>query len=139
MKRIRTKGGLKPWITNDIKELMGERDYALKIAKRSGQNWDNYGNLKNFTNRKIKVAEAKYYKDLIESLLGPREMWSSLSSVIINGKKTGDTLIQIQDGKIILCEPKAVASKFNKFFATIGSKISSRLRAVATDACMVKI
>ena len=76
LKRIRTKGGLKPWITKDIKELMAERDYALKVAKRSGQNWDNYRNLKNFTNRKIKAAEAKYYKDLIESSLGPREMWS---------------------------------------------------------------
>ena len=79
------------------------------------------------------AAEAKYYKDLIESSLGPREMWSSLNSVI-GGKSTGDTLTQIQDGKTILCEPKALASKFNKFFATIGSKISSRLRAVATDA-----
>ena len=25
-----------------IKELMDERDYALKIAKRFGQKWDNY-------------------------------------------------------------------------------------------------
>ena len=112
---------------------MAERDYALKIAERSCQNWDNYCNLKNFTNKKIKAAEAKYYKDLIESSLGPREIWSSLSSVI-GGKSTGDTLTQIQDGKTILCEPKAIASKFNNFFATIGSKISSRLRAVATDA-----
>ena len=60
-------------------------------------------------------------------------MWSSLISVI-GGKKTGDMLIQIQDGKTILCEPKAVASKFNNFFAAIEIKISSRLRAVATDA-----
>ena len=67
------------------------------------------------------------------SSLGPREIWSSVSSVI-GGKSTGDTLTQIQDGKTILCEPKAIASKFNNFFATIGSKISSRLRAVATDA-----
>ena len=124
---------MKPWITKDIKELVAERDYALKIAKRSGQNWDNYRNLKNFTNSKMKAAEAKYYKDLIESSLGPRELWSSLSSVI-GGKSTGDTLTQIQDRKTILCEPKSVASKFNKFFATIGSKISSRLRAVPIDA-----
>ncbi len=133
LKRIRTKGGLKPWITSDIKELMAERDHALKIAKKSGQNWDNYRNLKNLTNRKIKAAEAEYYKELIESSAGPKEMWSSLNS-LIGGKKTGDMLFRVQDGKTILSEPKAVASKFNKFFATIGSKVASRLRAVVKDA-----
>ena len=60
-------------------------------------------------------------------------MWSSLISVI-GGKKTDDMLIQIQDGKTILCELKAVALKFNNFFAAIGTKIPSRLRTVATDA-----
>ena len=67
IKRLKTKGALKPWITNDLKELMAERDYAFKIAKRSGgqQQWDNYRKLKNFTNRKIKAAEAEYYKNLI--------------------------------------------------------------------------
>ena len=33
LKRIRTKGGLKPWLTNDIKELMAKRDHALKMRK----------------------------------------------------------------------------------------------------------
>ena len=89
--------------------------------------------MKNFTNRKVKAAEAKYYNDLIESSVGPREMWSSLNSVI-GGKKTGDMLIQVHDGKTILSKPNAVASKFNKFFATIGSKISSRFWTVTSDA-----
>ncbi|CAB4031340.1 Hypothetical predicted protein, partial [Paramuricea clavata] len=57
LKRIRTTGELMPWITNDIKELMTERDHVLKIAKKSGQNWDNYRSLKNLTSRKIKAVE----------------------------------------------------------------------------------
>ena len=34
IKRLKTKGALKPWITNDLKELMAERDYAfIKLRK----------------------------------------------------------------------------------------------------------
>ena len=64
---MRTKGALKPSITNDLIELMAERDSAFKIPERSGgqQQWDNYRKLKNFTNRNIKAAEAEYYKNLI--------------------------------------------------------------------------
>ena len=67
----------KPWITNDLKELMAERDYALRIAKRSGnqEQWNEYRRLKNFTNRKIKSAEALHYKNLIESAENPKDMW----------------------------------------------------------------
>ena len=36
LKRVRTNHVSKPWITNDLKELMAERDYALRVAKRSG-------------------------------------------------------------------------------------------------------
>jgi len=59
----------KPWITNELKELMAERDYALRVAKRSGnqEQWNEYRRLKNFTNRKIKSTEALHYKNLIES------------------------------------------------------------------------
>ena len=135
IKRLKTKGALKPWITNDLKELMAERDYAFKIAKRLGgqQQWDNYCKLKNFTNRKIKAAEAEYYKNLIKSAVGPREMWHSFISVLGTKKEEGSTF-QVQENKRILSEPKAVASKFNKFFATIGNKVASKLPTVARDA-----
>ena len=81
LKRIRTKHASKPWITNDLKELMAERDYALRVAKRSGnqEQWNEYRRLKNFTNRKIKSAEALHYKNLIESAENPKDMWRSLT------------------------------------------------------------
>ena len=89
--------------------------------------------MKNFTNRKIKAAEAEYYKNLIKSAVGPREMWHSLNLVIGAKKEEGSTF-QVQENKRILSAPKAVASKFNKFFATIGNKVASKLPTVARDA-----
>lgn len=61
---------------------MAKRGHALKIAKKSGKNWNNYRNLKSLTNGKLQAAEAEYYKELIESSECPKEMWSSLNSLI---------------------------------------------------------
>ena len=129
------KRTIKPWITKELKEIMAERDYAFKVAKRSGgeqEKWDNYRRLKNLTNRKIRAAEATYYKNLIESAQGPKETWRTLNSVL--GNKKENLTFQVQDGKRIISEPKAVASKFNKFFATIGCRIARKLRSVSRDA-----
>ena len=104
---------------------MAERDYALRIAKRSGnqEQWNEYRRLKNFTNRKIKSAEALHYKNLIESAENPKDMWHSLNSVIGSNNQGGSPL-QVHDGKRLVSEPKSVATKLNKFFAAIGSKVA---------------
>ena len=128
IKKLRMKRTIKPWITKELKEIMAGRDYAFKVAKRSGdeqEKWNNYRRLKNLTNRKIRAAEATYYKNLIESAQGPKETWCTLNSVL--GNKKENLTFQVQDGKRIISEPKAVASKFNKFFATIGCHIAKKL------------
>lgn len=44
------------------------------------------------------------------------------------------TPFQVHDGKRLVSDPKSVATKFNKFFAAIGSKVAGRLRSVSKDA-----
>ena len=114
---------------------MAERDYAFKVARRSGNEqgkWDNFRKLKNLTSRKITAAEDFYYKNLTESTQGPKEMWRKLNSALVN--KKDDLTFQVQDGERIISESKAVASKFNKFFATIGCRIVRKLCPVSKDA-----
>ena len=124
-KRIRTKHASKPWITYDLKELIAGRDYALRVAKRfsNQEQWNEYRRLKNFTNRKIKSAEALHYKNLIESADNPKDMWRSLNSVI-GSNKQGGSPFQVHNGKGLVSELKSVATKFNKFFAAIGTKVA---------------
>ena len=71
-----------------IKELMAERNYAYKIEKRTNdkEQRNNYCKLKNMTNRKLKLAESLYYKNLIEPAVNPKEMWRSLNSVLGHNK-----------------------------------------------------
>lgn len=111
---------------------MAERDYALRVAKRSDnqEQWNEYRRLKNFTNRKIKSAEALHYKNLIESAKNSKVLWRSLNSVIGSNKQEGSPF-QVHDGKRLVSEPKSSATKFNKFFAAIGSKVAGGLNPVS--------
>ena len=43
-------------------------------------------------------------------------------------------MLHIKDGKQLITENKKIASKFNKFFASIGSKVAGKLRNVASNA-----
>ena len=133
LKKFRSRNVSNPWTTTDIKDLMAERNYAYKIAKRSNdkEQWNNYR--KNMTNRKLKSAESLYYKNLIESAVNPKEMWKSLNSVLGHNKGQ-DATFQVQDGKCILSEPKAVATRFNKYFANIGCTVACKLSIVAKGA-----
>jgi len=67
IKKLRIKQAIKLWITKELKERMAERNYVFKVAKRSGSEQGKWDKLKNLTNRKMKAAEALYYKKLIES------------------------------------------------------------------------
>ena len=122
LKKIGMISSSKPWISNDLRKLMAERDYAKKVAKKSGtkEQWDNYRSLKNLKNKKLKSAEALHYKNLIESATDLKERWRSLNSVV-GYKQDFGLPLQVQDGKRLLLEPKEVATKVNRFFATIGA------------------
>ena len=114
----------KPWITNDLKELMAERDYALRVAKRSGnqEQWNEYRRLKNFTNRKIKSAEALHYKNLIESAENPKDMWRSLNSVI-GSNNQGGSPFQVHDGKRLVSEQKALQQNSTSILLPLAAKL----------------
>ena len=122
LKKIGMISSSKPWISNDLRKLMAERDYAKTVAKKSGtkEQWDNYRSLKNLKNKKLKSAEALHYKNLIESATDLKERWRSLNSVV-GSKQDFGLPLQVQDGKRLLLEPKEVATKVNRFFATIGA------------------
>ena len=46
---------------------------------------------------------------------------------------TGTNKTQVQDSKGRLLEPKEIATKFNRFFATTGTKIAGQLPPADTD------
>ena len=73
LKKIRMKSASKPWISKDLREQMAERDYAKRIAKKSGaqEQWNNYRRLKNLTKRKLKSAE-----NIIAGLPRAKRAWS---------------------------------------------------------------
>jgi len=53
---------------------------------------------------------------------------------VIGSNNQGGSPLQVHDGKRLVSEPKSVATKFNKLFAAIGSKVAGRLNPVSKDA-----
>lgn len=114
---------LKPWITSDVKELMAERDCALKVAKRSGaQNqWNNYRRQAEILyQQKAEISgdDALQKVNLIKCV--SQRNVAVIKFRVIGSKKGGDSVFQVQDGK--------------RLFVTISSKFAGRLCSVARSA-----
>ena len=61
-RRISNKSS--PWVTNELKRLMYERDYLKKQAISSGDPsiWCQYRQVRNHTNNEIKKAKRLYFR-----------------------------------------------------------------------------
>ena len=64
-----------------------------------------------------------------------KEMWYSLNKVTGSNKNQGSP-VQIQDGKRLVTNLKKIATKFNTFFVSIGSKAVGKLPSVSNNASM---
>lgn len=115
---------------------MAERDYSFKRAKRTGkhEDWNNYRRLKTMVNNKVRSAEAVHYKGLINSASDPKKLWRSLSLAIGNNNHGSSVRYIEDDSKHLITEDKKIASKFNKYFASIGNKVAGKLRKVVMNA-----
>ena len=66
--------------------------------------------------------------------LGLVKFLDAIQLKLAEANNQGGSPFQVHDGKRLVSEPKSVATKFNKFFAAIGSKVAGRLRPVSKDA-----
>ena len=66
--------------------------------------------------------------------LGLVKFFDAIQLKLAEANNQGGSPFQVHDGKRLVSEPKSVATKFNKFFAAIGSKVAGRLRPVSKDA-----
>ena len=83
MKKVR--GKLAPWLTDDVKKLMNERDKLLRKSRKSPHTEfykTEYKKTRNAVNIAIRRAKATYYKDLLrENSTGdPSKFWKTVKS-----------------------------------------------------------
>ena len=118
----------KPYITNEIKSLIKEKHkLQRKYAKYPVTYGEQFRQLRNRVTQKIRVAEANYYKSLLDNNKGnSKKTWQAINTILRRNKtnKSPETL-NTDIGS--LTASKDIANHFNKFFTEIGPRLSENV------------
>ena len=129
MKKV--KGKLAPWLTDDVKKLMNERDKLLRKARKSPDAEfykAEYRQKRNAVNIAIRRAKASYYNNLVrENSTGdPSKFWKTVKS-IYPGKAKSSSNIQVFeiDGKTSTNQSD-ISNGFCSFFMNIIASLKQK-------------
>ena len=131
--QVRLKQRTQLWFSGDILKLIRKRDKALIKFKKSKSNDDylEYKNLRNQTQRQINKTKRDFVKNQIEENQSyPKKLWKNLKDLGLPSKsKSGSATIGLRDDNSdeIIFEDKFVANKFNHFFCNIAAKLVDKL------------
>lgn len=89
LKTVKSKKSASPWLTDNIRKLMGLRDNALKKFKRSKNalDWSTYKNYRNLINNTIKQEKKEYFNKKLSNA-DIKEKWKILNNLNIKKKNT---------------------------------------------------
>ena len=129
-KRLRGIGN--PWMNSRIKDLMYERDYYLKIARRDKlpEYWCRYRSLRNQVTLRVRQAKSKYNRKLIEDNRNdPIAFWKSLKRVFPYKQKSDMSKSFNLDGSTV-SDPLRIVNGFNSKFVSVVSKLSTEFQNI---------
>lgn len=118
-KRIR--GQPCPWLQNETKLEMIDRDRLLNKARKTNteKDWSKYRRQRNRVNNLVKRNKNRYYKNLlIENSRNPKKFWSTIKEVFPSQPlNCSGCSFQIDDKPTT--DNKHVANAFGSFFSSI--------------------
>ena len=131
IKTIQNRTNYVPYLTNDIKNLMKQRDTLKEEAAKSGNiNIHNqYKELRNRVTTKLKTAKVDYYKEKFEQNdMSSSELWKAANQVL--GKVRSTFPSQIVINNKLLSKPIEMCTAMNEFFI---KKISDLKTGIVQD------
>ena len=114
-----------PWLTNEIRSKMNERDYWLRKARKMGKenDWSSYRRLRNAVTRIIRYSKATYTRSVFQE----KQFWEQIKKCYpTKSSKEGSSKVFEINGELT-SEKKIISNKFCMFFATIGRKLQNTL------------
>ena len=102
LKCFKIKQDKEPWISNQLIELIKDKDYALKGAKNKKDPilWAEAKRLRNNCTKRLRDARAEYIKENLDNNMGDQtKFWKNIQSVIPSAKmkKVGNFKLVDQD------------------------------------------
>ena len=133
-KILKNKSILKPWFTNDLKEIVDEKNKLQKKYIRRPTTYGNeYRRHRNFVNNKIKDTKANFYKNKLNETIGNSKKTWQVISQILNSKSNRDQYIKkLKVNNKVIDDANEISDEFNKYFTEIGKKLASKMRIART-------
>ncbi|KAI8483113.1 hypothetical protein Bbelb_391320 [Branchiostoma belcheri] len=135
-KQVKEKGRPAPWLTDIVKNLMGQRDAARRkaIKTKDMKDWECYRSLRNQTTSMIKKAKKTHFESAItDAAEDPSLMWKIINSF------TGKTKSKCQGQKIrrsdesCTSEPAKMAEEFNDYFSSCAADLARDIAVSEED------
>ena len=134
--RLQTRRELKksssPWITKEILNSIKTRQklYKKAILNSNNLNWSKFRSYRNELNRKILKSKQTYFKsEIIKAKTNSQKTWKTMNKIINIKKNNVHNEIKeiLDENNQTVNEPKKMSNIFNKYFTTIGSKLSQNI------------
>lgn len=127
--RRETKLKRRPWITSELLRSIRKKNHLYKKYIRSRRVEDRmaYKRFSNSLNHLKEKSKRKHYDDLLKtSTKNSKFTWKVINDIVnLNGQKGNGikTVKDLEEGTEVT-EPKEIAKTFNKYFVSIGQKLS---------------
>ena len=124
-------GNTKPgWLSNDLMEMMKDRNRALKKATKTKLDKDKkYARtIRNLVNQYIKNARSDFIQEQLTNLKDkPKKFWNILNDIIDPSRNTKSFKLTNSKGEEL--SDTVAAETINDFFAQIGKNLSEKIKA----------
>ena len=141
IKKIKVKDKGDPWMSQELIELIHDKDRMHQKATRTDNpdDWKNAYLLRNITKNRIKEVKADYIKDsLNRHKSDPSKFWKQMNLILPKKAKLGINLVDEDNNAVDLND---VANYINEYFVNIGPELArefttpwtSELRQVNTE------
>ena len=130
LKKITVKNRPAPWLDNNLRALMMERDLAKKAFVKSGSMEDKlrYCQLRNNVTKLNKIKRRDYYKQrLYDARLDGKKLWNVLNDIM--GRKSNVSTPFVESNGLVLTKPSDIANHFNEYYV---SKVANLRQAMGT-------
>ena len=124
-KRIRGKPC--PWMTQELKQKMDERDILLRKSRKTKNSLhiNAYKRKKNFVNQLVKRAKQNYFKNLLNnSANDPDRFWSTLKKLYPTKSKKGTDRFTLNGESI--SNSKTISNAFCSYFSNVVSHLKAK-------------
>ena len=139
IKSYRIKNYRPEWMSNELIELIKDRDYFYKKAKRTGDSdaWNVAKFLRNVANSHIRGAKKDFILEELKVNDGnAKKFWKVIRKVVPTSKSSSDHNILLkEEGKKV--ERDQTATYINEFFINVGKTGTSSKRPKSIDGGII--